>query len=281
MTEKEIEELEKAAALKNREAGAREKMADATAENVEQSSRQNFAPQMGSYNAEQERFRLYRANATRERMDNINRHPENYNYQERRTAAKYAAEEEAKRQFDKNDDTRNRESLDKRDAMIDQGRGAAEVKAQAEKDAFGRMYGSGENYRAEQDAARKAEIEKARVAGVEAAKAQAEGLKAKSESDAKISAGRDAASVRVAEENRKAAEAKAAADSQSRADRNSADLEKTRITAQSRVDAARIMSRPMTEAEQIQIGNMKRDPRYKGLSDDRLLSMLRTASQGN
>lgn len=280
MTEKEIEELEKAAALKNREAGARERMADATAENVEQSSRQNFAPQMGSYNAEQERFRKYRENATRERMDNINRHPENYNYQERRTAAKYAADQEAKRQFDANDDTRVLESANKRDAMINQGRGAAEVKAQAEKDAFTRMYGTGENYRAEQDAARKAEIEKARVAGVDAAKAQAEGLKAKSESDVKISAGHDAASVRVAEENRKAAEAKAAADAQSRTDRNQAELDKTRITAQSRVDAARIMSRPMTEAEGLQINTMKRDPRYKGVPDDRLLAIIRGAAQG-
>lgn len=240
MTEEEIKKLEQAAALRQREAAAKTQIANAREQGTQASVREHWAPQMASYRAEQERFREYHENATRERMDRINRHPENYFNYERKAAADYAKEQEAKRQFDKNNESRHRESSDKRDAMINQGRGAAEVKAQAEKEDFERKFGNGENYRAEQEAARRAEIEKARVAGADAAaenaKAHAETVRMNNESRERIGTEKNAAATRVAEIRAQASkdetaweiEAKKAEEMNRREARDAKDLERRR-----------------------------------------------------
>ena len=240
MTEEEIEELEQAAALKQREAAAKTQIADAREQGSQASVRENWAPQMASYRAEQERFREYHENATRERMDRINRHPENYFNFERKAAADYAKEQEAKRQFNANDATRRQESTDKRDAMVDQGRGAIFERRMAEREDFERKFGDGEKYRAEQEAARRAEIEKARVAGADAAaenaKAHAETVRMNNESRERIGTEKNAAATRVAEIRAQASkdetaweiEAKKAEEVNRREAKDAKDLERRR-----------------------------------------------------
>lgn len=240
MTEEEIEKLEKAAELRQREAEAKKKIADWREQGAQASIRGNWAPQMASYRAEQERFREYRENATQERMDRINRHPENYFSFERKAAADYAKEQEAKHQFNANDATRRQESTDKRDAMVDQGRGAIFERRMAERDDFERKFGDGEKYRAEQEAARRAEIEKARVAGADAAaenaKAHAETVRMNNESRERIGTEKNAAATRVAEIRAQASkdetaweiEAKKAEEMNRREAKDAKDLERRR-----------------------------------------------------